>query len=122
MVAYVGTNKEVVFPEFIEGKEYQIADGAFSHNKFTDVVIPESVKTMGFRAFEGSSVIKVSIAGITALDDYSFDNCASLKEIVFSDALETVKHSVFRNCISLEGVNLPKSLKSIATYAFLDCR
>ena len=61
------------------------------------VIIPKSVKVIG---------------------PYAFANCPLLHEVVFEEGLETIEDWAFISC-NLDSVELPKSIKTIGTNAFL---
>jgi predicted small lipoprotein YifL len=78
-----------------------IGDHAFFDcTTLRSVVIPNSVTSVGVRAFEG---------------------CARIEEITFSDALLTVREHAFSDCTLLKTVNLGTGLTSLGINAFLNC-
>ncbi len=69
--------------------------------------IPDTVKTIGDRAFYGCANLKDIIIpdGITSLDWYTFSNCTALKTITIPNSLKSIGYEVFRGCNNLEKVN-----------------
>ena len=63
---------------------------------------------------EGLTVRKVIIGkGVTAIGDYTFYNCASLKEIILPSTMRSIGGKAFAGCSSLGGIYLPASVQSI---------
>ena len=54
-------------------------------------------------------------------DNYGFEDCTALREVVFGDSLFYLGNYAFAGCESLESVALPASLREIGFYAFDGC-
>ena len=85
-------------------KELIIADGityigrnAFSHSKIEKLVLPDSVRELGDRAFY-----------------WPYE----LTTVVLPDGIEVLPNSVFGQCPKLSSVKFPAGLKEIGYYAF----
>jgi len=88
----------------------------------TEITIPEGTTTIGTNAFESVPLTTITIPGsVVEISNYAFNNCASLKSIVFSDGLETIGLHTFEKCTSLTKLDLPDSVSSIGNYAFANC-
>lgn len=72
----------------------------YEHPIFTEIKIPDSVETIGSRAFYG---------------------CRNLKRITLPSALKTLSLSTFTYCTSLSDVYLPASLTDIGSNIFFQC-
>jgi uncharacterized repeat protein (TIGR02543 family) len=68
--------------------------------KINNIVIPSSVKTIDYRAFE---------------------NCSSLSTITFNSGLQTIESEAFINDILLNNVSIPDSVTKIGDHAFSGC-
>ena len=85
-----------------KGKSYVITDFRYieaaratvDQNDF-ELVMPDTVKSIGSSAFSG---------------------CTALEKLTLSKNLESIGRSAFSNCDALEELVLPVSLKSIVTY------
>ena len=91
---------------FIKKETRIICDEAFRWRKITgcrsltDIVIPDSVTSIG---------------------DYAFAFCRSLTNIVISDTVTSIGRGAFLNCRSLTDIVIPASVTSIGDCAFAAC-
>lgn len=67
----------------------------------TDLVIPESLKT---------------------INDFTFNGCYSLNSIKFHDTFKYIGIGAFSNCIGLTSVTFGKSIEYVQNYAFSYCK
>ena len=69
----------------------------------TQLVIPNSVANVGYRAFVGcNSLTSVTFEeGVTSIGDYAFYGCTSLKQVSLPDSLTSLGNSAFSGCESL---------------------
>lgn len=58
---------------------------------------------------------------VTAIGSYAFSRCNKLKSVVFDSKLKTINTYAFINCTNLETVELPASVTTIGNYAFMNC-
>ena len=71
----------------------------------TEVVLDESVTTIPFYAFKGSSIVSITLPeSVTSIEYAAFQNCASLSEIVIPKSLKTVDNFAFSGCTGLTNV------------------
>lgn len=68
-----------------------------------------------------AKVINLTNVPVTAIDDYEFDGCTGLTEIILPQKLNTLGKFAFRNCKSLTTVTLPETVTSIGESAFDAC-
>ena len=140
ITAYVGKDKDVNIPGFIDGKAvYKIDDAAFSSegnksrkkqlNAVETVVIPNTVQVLGEDVFAGCKKLKkvvFSDAVLVIPDGGEFDGffsgCEELEEVVLPKYLEELQRGVFHWCTGLKFIVLPNTLKYIGSQAFAECR
>lgn len=58
---------------------------------------------------------------ITSIDDFAFQNCSSLTNVVVGDNVTKIKSYAFSGCSSLIAVTIPSSVTEIGTTAFGGC-
>ena len=114
-----------------------ISSAAFSGCPLTEIVVPDSVTSIGEKAFEGSKPVHVTLP-FTGLSPTGSTNFCSLKYIFSGlsseagDVPETirsvtitkqteVKAYAFRNCAQITTIRYPDETTSIRTYAFDGC-
>lgn len=68
-----------------------------------------------------AKVINLTNVPITAIDDYEFDGCTGLTQIILPQRLTTLGKFAFRNCKSLTTITLPETVTSIGESAFDAC-
>jgi len=91
-----------------------LEEGVFAY-EIEDQEIPESIK---------STMTKLIVRGpVNAIGKEAFKECASLKEIEFSDAtaLETIGESAFFQCTYLAAFKCPSNVNTIGYQAFTEC-
>ena len=159
---YIGKKQDVVIPSYIENlpvvslkgipDEYYttaISEGVFQGSNIKTVVIPKTVRSIGYAAFRDckelttitllsdSSLtnisgkafancvklekIDLSSTQVKIIDPLAFQGCTNLKEIAFSETLEEIRAKAFYECFSLLEINFPNSLTKIEGGAFAYC-
>ena len=100
-----------------------IGKNAFSFRKtLTNIILPNSVNTIGNHAFYGSSLESVILPNsITTIDSYAFASCSSLTNITIPNNVTTIGDHAFYNCGSLTGITLPNSITKIMDNTFDAC-
>ena len=58
---------------------------------------------------------------VTAIDDFAFCDCVSLREVELTGGIQRIGREAFRSCSSLERIKNPSTLTVIGAYAFDGC-
>ena len=106
-----------------------ICDEAFGWSKFigcrslTDIVIPNSVTSIGDNAFEYCFSLSNLVIpdGVTSIGKWAFEDCSSLSSVVIPDSVTSIGNHAFAYCESLSSIVIPDSVTSIGDHAFSYC-
>ncbi len=120
LVAYHGTNTELVLPSYIT----TINQYAFYNcTSLTSITIPDSVTSIGASSFERCSrLTSVTIGnGVISIGESAFHNCRGLTSITIPDSVTSISSSAFSYCTGLTSIVIPNSVTSIGLGAFYNC-
>ncbi|MBP3361000.1 MAG: leucine-rich repeat protein [Clostridia bacterium] len=86
-------------------------------SSLTDIIIPNSVTSIGEWAFSYcDSLISIKIpSGITSIEDYTFSSCHNLTSVKIPDSVTKIGCFAFSSCHSLKSIVIPKSVTSIGS-------
>lgn len=103
----------------------EIAPSAFKATALSEVVIPNSVKTIAERAFSEITDLKsVTIGnGVLALGDEVFYGDTQLSSLTFAEGIQltAIGLKCFYDNRQLASITLPESLTDIGAYCFYSC-
>ena len=121
---YTGDEEDVVIPERLGGYPVtEIGEYAFEHSSIKTVQLPEGIEYIGRYAFRYCFGLTDIILpeSLKTINDSVFYKCTSLKRIQISEGVESIGENAFRSCTELTDIVLPNSLKTIGSSAFAEC-
>lgn len=88
------------------------------------VVVPDSVKTIGKRAFARNSLIVMVVLpeGLEIIEERAFDSCIRLQEIVLPESLIFLGDLCFSQCNSLRTIRIPGGIATLPSLLFSACK
>lgn len=114
-------NAETVeIPAVINGKNViRIYDDAFMNCTVKTVTLPDTLITIGYRAFYScSNLTKIEIpVSVTEIDGSAFNNCENLEQVILHEGLESIGVSAFKNT-ALKSIAIPASVSSFGYEIF----
>ncbi len=109
----------------MESNDFEITNGVLTryYGNGKDVIIPEGVTGIGYRAFaDRTSITSISVPGsVKDIDEFAFYSCTSLARVSLPDSITSIGRMAFYNCIRLTDVSIPKSITSIEPGTFYGC-
>ena len=96
---------------------------SFRNQAVISYIIPDSVTSIGDRAFSGCSFLSGIVIpnSVTSIGDRTFCGCSFLTEVDIPDSVTSIGNGAFYDCNSLRSVVIPDSVTSIGERAFEDC-
>jgi len=114
------SNGHFVIPESV----HTIGDRAFINvPDLKSVKIPTSVKKIDREAFANCRYLySITIpSSVEEIGNEAFLGCQNLNQIKLSEGLKIIENSAFYNCSSLSSVKIPESVENIGIRAFARC-
>ena len=94
-----------------------------NNDEIKDLIIPNSVTSVGNKAFSGcSGLTSVTMPNsVTSIGTSAFENCCGLTSVTMPNSLKSIGTNAFYGCRGLTSVTIPNSVTSIGAYAFNGC-
>ena len=88
-----------------------------------DVIIPDSVTSIGSGAFYGCDGLTSVVIpdSVTSIGGSAFSNCSALTSVTIGNGVTSIGNSAFYNCSALTNVTIGEGVKNIDEYAFYGC-
>ena len=97
----------------------------YSGIKVEEIIIGNTVETIGPYAFDGFEVLKTltfeNNSSLKEIGQMTFQNCSSLTSINIPDGVTSIGVDAFRGCSGLTSVAIPNSVTRISGSAFYKC-
>ncbi len=106
LLGYVGNDTELTLPDSYKGESYEIYQYAFyERDDLTNVVIPDSVTSIGSSAFQYCSSLTSVVIGndVTSIGNNAFCEC-SLKSVVIGNSVIHIGTQAFAWCGNLTSI------------------
>lgn len=120
LIKYIGNDKNVVIPNSVT----TIGHGAFEEcTNLTGVAIPDSVIDIGHGVFAHcTNLTRIIIPDtITSIGDNIFAHCTNLRIITLPKEVTSIGYRAFYYCTSLTEIIIPKTVTYIGLGAFYQC-
>ena len=112
--------KDLVIPNSVTSIGYRAFYGC---TDLTSVTIPNSVTSIGEEAFYScSGLTSVAIGNsVTSIGEEAFENCTGLTSVTIGNSVTSIGEEAFSQCIGLTSVTIPNSVTTIGEGAFWNC-
>lgn len=122
--AFFGCNAlvSVSIPEGVTEIEGQTFNGFGQDFSLTTVNLPDSISSIGNRAFKCTPISSIKLPRkLKTIDYQTFLGCYKLTKIEIPEGVTKIEESAFECCSSLTSVIIPDSVTEIGENAFSDC-
>ena len=126
-----GSLPTIVSNTYVDGKGLikcasditSIGEAYINNARIVSVTIPNSVTSIGDRAFNNCSNLISVILGnsVESIGKYAFAVSVSLTSITIPNSVTSIKESTFGSCTGLTSLTIGISVKSIESYALSGC-
>lgn len=89
---------------------------------FQEVVLPETIRTIGDQAFSNCHNLKLLElpCHLASMGEHAFSNCG-IREISIPGSLACIPQNAFSACDNLQAITVREGVESIGSQAFADC-
>ena len=118
------TDTVLKIPAIYHGSDVSsVATAAFRMYDCTEVILPDTITTIGINAFQYCSLSKITLSNnLTEMGDYAFYYCDNLVSVDIPASLKQIPFHAFYRCTALSSVTLHEGLEVIGSHAFGVCR
>ena len=120
LLIYQGKGGQVVIPRTVKAIGWR---AFYSHKTLRKIVIPKSVESIGADAFNHCSALqKVKLHnGLRSIEWRAFAECKAIRKAVIPKTAESIGEEAFLDCSSLKTAVIRKGVKSIESGTFMNC-
>lgn len=88
-----------------------------------DVVIPEGVQSISWKAFYYRPLHSVQFPeSMQKIGPFAFAKCKSLVRVILPDSITQIGICAFSDCVWLQQIKLPEGLQQIEAFTFSNCK
>lgn len=100
-----------------------IADNAFENSACYEVIIPNTITSIGASAFKNATnLMEINIPdSVTSIGESCFEGCSSLNTVYWSDNTAIITANTFKDCVALSTLYIGEIVNSIDETAFSGC-
>ncbi len=100
-----------------------IGEDSFRYTTVKNIIIQDSVTSIGEDAFWGCSGLTSITIGdsVTSIGEDAFSNCTGLTSITIPNSVTSIGECAFSSCTGLTSITIGDSVTSIGEDAFYDC-
>ena len=116
---------DVVLPNFINDQPVlRIGEGAFSRKKnISSIVLPRYLLGIERNAFSYTNITQITIPNsVDTIGEKAFYSCKQLQHITLSESVRHIKARAFFGCELLTTISIPHGVTYIGDEAFENCR
>ncbi len=100
-------------------EDNMIGDYMFQDVKAEHIILPATLKKIGYNAFCNSGLTEMTIPeGVTDIGREAFKSCGHLTSVTIPSTVDSLAYGTFFSCLNLSNVNLSDGLKSIGELVF----
>ncbi len=121
-----GMGENVAIPREYNGKPVtEISSVGYPQKTLKKVIIPDTVKLIGQKAFEGCTALKEIVIpdSVEGIGQSAFYGCTALRTVILGEnsSLRYISKWAFYECTALTSFTVTKNVTSISENAFLSC-
>lgn len=117
--SYCSALTNIKIPKNLETIGSSAFSSSFSVDANVELVLPESLISIGSFAFDYSNLSGIKILGnITEIPNRAFNNAKYLKRVELPDSVTILNNMSFSGCSALTNIKLPKNLETIGSFVF----
>lgn len=95
----------------------------FEDEGITSLGLPDTVKSIGTSAYEGSTLTEVTLPeGVVSIGNRSFAKITKITEVCLPESLISIGNAAFYACQALESIRIPQGVTQVENNTFYQCR